>query len=140
MIFRNDYYFLSNMYPCPVKYNGIVFKCSESAFQAQKTVNVKEKIKIGLMDGFEARDYGKKLLLRNDWEHVKLKIMEDILIAKFRQNKDILEKLKQIPDNDLVEENTWCDNYWGVCNCPKCKNKEKLNHLGKILIKVKNKL
>ena len=36
MLFRNKYYFLSNMYPCKITYNGLTYTCVEAAFQAQK--------------------------------------------------------------------------------------------------------
>lgn len=38
-LFDGEYAFLSNFYLCKVKYNGIEYKHSEGAFQAQKTLN-----------------------------------------------------------------------------------------------------
>ena len=40
----------------------------------------------------------------------------------------------------LIEGNYWHDNYWGNCLCPKCKEIEGQNQLGKILMKVRSTL
>jgi predicted NAD-dependent protein-ADP-ribosyltransferase YbiA (DUF1768 family) len=39
-------------------------------------------------------------------------------------------------DRDLIEGNTWHDNFWGVCSCPKCTFPPipQTNWLGKILV------
>lgn len=34
--FRGDYAFLSNFYPCTIRHDGMVFKCSEALFQSYK--------------------------------------------------------------------------------------------------------
>ena len=43
--FRNEYAFLSNMYPCRVLYDGIMYSNAKAAFQAQKCVDEKQKEK-----------------------------------------------------------------------------------------------
>ena len=35
--FSGDYRFLSNFHPCDITYNGINYKSTENAYQAQKT-------------------------------------------------------------------------------------------------------
>ena len=42
-------------------------------------------------------------------------------------------------DAELIEGNTWHDNYWGVCSCSKCNGRGK-NRLGKLLMKVREEL
>ena len=41
----------------------------------------------------EAKKLGRRVNLRKDWEAVKVKIMEEIVRAKFTQNPDLAEKL-----------------------------------------------
>lgn len=45
----------------------------------------------------------RSLPLRGDWEKVKENVMKDALIAKFTQNKDILEVLLSTGGKTLVE-------------------------------------
>ena len=131
MIFRNNYYFLSNMFPCRINYNGKTYKCVESAFQAQKDLS--SDLNFEEIDGFTAKKYGRRVNLRKDWDNVKIRIMKEILIAKFTQNPILLIKLKEITE-PIIEENTWNDTFWGVCN-----NKG-YNNLGRLLEEVKIEL
>ena len=130
MIMRGEYYFLSNMYPCTIVYEGHQYKSSESAFQAQKDLSRISEFED--LDGYAAKKLGRKVNLRKDWESVKLNIMEDILRAKFK-DPILAKKLKEVKE-PIVEENTWNDTYWGVCNG------KGTNHLGILLEKIKKEL
>ncbi len=59
--------------------------------------------------------------------------MLEVVRAKFRVNV-LAEKLLATGDDELVEHNTWDDSFWGTCNG------EGENHLGKILMKVRQEL
>lgn len=131
MVFRNELYFLSNMYPCKVAYNGYTYSCAESAFQAQKCPELAHEFVP--LDGFQAKKAGRKVPLRPDWESVKMDIMKDIVSAKFNQNSRLYEKLSRV-DSDIVEENTWNDTFWGVC-----RGKGQ-NHLGRILMQIRGNM
>jgi len=39
----SEYNKLSNFYPYNVTYNGITYRCSEAAFQAQKCADIKKR-------------------------------------------------------------------------------------------------
>ena len=69
--FRDEYYFLSNFYEAPVTYNGLTYQNNEAAFQAQKTVDEKERILFTEMSATQARSTGRRITLRKDWEDVK---------------------------------------------------------------------
>lgn len=130
MYFREKYFFLSNMYNCPITYNGHNFTCVEAAFQAQKdTSRISEFENI---DGYKSKKLGRHVNLRPDWESVKLTIMEEILRIKFSKS-DMAAKLKAVKE-PIVEDNTWNDTYWGKCNG------KGENHLGILLEKIKNEL
>lgn len=132
MKFRNEYWFLSNFYPCKIEINGLTFQCAESAFQACKSLNPRDWEKLTKMNGAEAKKFGRKISLRPDWNERKLRCMYAIVNAKFNQNNDLLKKLCDV-NEPIVEENDWNDTYWGVC-----KNRGE-NHLGKIISKVRAK-
>ncbi len=132
-MFRDELYFLSNMYPCPINFtvNGVeyTFSCSEAIYQGMKCP---ERIGefIGI-NGYAAKDLGKKVKIRDDWRYVKIAIMEQIVKAKFTQNPELLAKLKQIT-GVIEENNTWGDTYWGICDGAG------KNHLGLILTRIRD--
>lgn len=112
-IFRGYFEFLSNFYEAPVLYDGIQYGSSEAAFQAAKTLDYSEREKISAMRPHDSKIAGRNLKLRNDWETVKVSIMEEILRAKFTQNPDLLQKLLATGKALLVEGNNWRDTFWG---------------------------
>lgn len=114
--FRNEYAFLSNFYDAPVIYDGIVYRNSESAFQAQKCTNKEERIQFANLSPSEAKHLGRRISLRKDWESVKLSIMKDIVREKFLQNPELLEQLLETGDAYLEEGNDWGDRIWGTVN------------------------
>ena len=130
MFMRNEYFFLSNMYPCEVTYNRHTFQSSEAAFQAQKDPSRVSEFE-GLT-GKESKRLGRQVKMRPDWDLVKFGIMEDILRVKF-SDPELAKKLKAV-EEPIVEENTWHDTYWGVCDG------RGQNNLGKLLTKIKNDL
>ena len=137
--FRGKYEFLSNFYNSPVLYNGLLFTNSEAAFHAQKTLDVNDRRRFTEYNAGKSKREGRKLNLRADWEDVKDNIMYEICKAKFSQNEDLKKKLLATKDEYLEEGTTgWHDNYWGNCECDKCKNIKGKNTLGKILMRVRD--
>jgi ribA/ribD-fused uncharacterized protein len=76
---------------------------------------------------------GRKMVLRDDWEEVKVDIMRDLLIQKFSQ-QPFRRLLLATGDSYLEETNTWNDTFWGVCN-----GKGK-NQLGILLMEIRSYL
>lgn len=131
--FRDEYFFLSNFYPVEIKLDGIVYPNAETAFQAQKALDVEERRKFSMLKNpIQAKRLGRKVKLRDDWEEVKLDIMTEVVSQKFLQHPHLIEMLLQTGDEELVEGNKWGDRFWGVC-----KDKGE-NHLGKILMKIRD--
>ncbi len=126
--FRDEYFFLSNFYPVEIKLDGIVYPNAESAFQAQKTLDVEERRNFSMLKNpVQAKRLGRKVKLRDDWEEVKLDIMTEVVSQKFLQHPHLIEMLLQTGDEELVEGNKW----------DVCKGKGE-NHLGKILMKIRD--
>lgn len=66
--------------------------------------------------------------------------MYNIVKSKF-SNNDYLCNLLLSTDNAYLEEtNSWHDNFWGKCTCPKCIDKEGVNTLRNILMKIREEL
>ena len=139
--FSGKYEFLSNFYNAPVFYNGLLFKNSEAAFHAQKTLDLNDRKRFTEYNAGKSKREGRKVVLRKDWEEVKDNIMYEICKAKFSQNLDLKQKLLATEDKYLEEGTTgWHDNYWGNCSCEKCKNIKGKNILGKILMRIREEL
>ena len=104
--FRDEYFFLSNFYPVEIKLDGIVYPNAETAFQAQKTLDVEERRKFSMLKNpVQAKRLGRKVKLRDDWEEVKLDIMTEIVSQKFLQHPHLIEMLLQTGDEELIEGN-----------------------------------
>lgn len=128
--FRQEYSFLSNFYPSPIKYGGYMYPTVEHLFQALKTHD--ENIRYKIRQAFgpaKAKKIGRSIALRSDWEEVKDQLMEDIVCLKFSQNPLLKAQLLATGNVELIEGNTWNDIYWGV----NLKTGKGLNKLGKIL-------
>lgn len=134
--FKGKYDFLSNFFSCLVEYDGELYPSVEHAFQAAKTFDQEERMYISLTEtAKEARSVGRKMKgIREDWDEVRLGIMEELVRYKFSQYSNLKDKLLSTGDAQLIEGNTWKDTYWGVC-----KGVGE-NHLGLILMKVREEL
>jgi predicted NAD-dependent protein-ADP-ribosyltransferase YbiA (DUF1768 family) len=47
--FQKEFRFLSNFWPCKVMLDGVIYNSTENAYQAAKTFDVDERIKINNM-------------------------------------------------------------------------------------------
>jgi ribA/ribD-fused uncharacterized protein len=143
--FFGEYAFLSNF----SKHVGVVtipgkngkdlnFHHVEGAFQAMKCEDPEMREDFIALEPNEAKRLGNIIKLRKNWEDIKDNIMFDCLKQKFEKNNDLKELLIETGDAELIEGNTWHDNYWGVCCCERCKNnKPGKNRLGKLLMKLR---
>jgi N-glycosidase YbiA len=130
--FQGEYRFLSNFWPAVVRFDGMTYPTVEHAYQAAKTMDMKERLRISeLATPGLAKKAGKKVKMRSDWgDEVKIIFMRLFLTLKFQDPK-LRKKLLQTGTEKLVEGNTWGDTFWGVCD-----GKGK-NHLGKLLMEVR---
>jgi ribA/ribD-fused uncharacterized protein len=143
--FRDQYAFLSNFHRHPFLYRDIEFPTAEHAFVMEKDGNLHRFILqcqglrlkpftlqdyLKLLPG-QAKKFGRHIVLRENWDHIRTIKMLDILIAKFAV-ENLKMKLLQTGTAYLEEGNAWGDTFWGVCN-----GRGK-NHLGKLLIKVRD--
>lgn len=134
--FDDQYRFLSNFWFVPIVMDDLVFPSVEHAFQAAKTLDKNDRVRIAhLGTAREAKAYGRKLKLRPDWEEVKLPIMEELLRKKFAWPL-LRQALIDTGDQELIEGNWWGDRFWGV----DLKTNQGQNHLGMLLMKVRSEL
>ena len=143
--FRDKYYFLSNFFPCLIMYHGIPYRSVESAFQAQKVstalsgeARAVQQRRFSNLSPDQAKHLGRRIALRPDWESVKNALMRELLMVKFSDPK-LKVWLLSTGNEKLVEGNTWHDNYWGSCICPRCRDRGR-NELGKTLMSIRREL
>lgn len=135
--FRDEYSFLSNFHPVDVTLGGRIYPTVEHAFQAAKTVDPKERMWVRVAPTpAGAKQRGKKVHLRPDWEAAKVTVLEDLVRQKFL-DPGLREQLLATGDEELVEVNTWRDRYWGMCR-DKTGQLVGQNNLGRILMRVRD--
>ena len=125
-----------NFYLRKLKYNGLVFECAESAFQAAKCANPIDRQKFVGLDGDAAFHLGRSVSMRSDWHQVKRSTMKEILTAKF-QDFDLRTALAQTGSAYIIEHNErkgrdtfWSDDFDGTGQ----------NVLGQILMEIRTDL
>lgn len=136
--FSGDLDFLSNMYESPIIVNRISYSSLEAAFQSFKELDKRERLKFSKMNGYQAKGYWRNNSdgVRLDWIEIRVEVMRRLLYIKF-SNLDLMMRLLNTGDMELVETNYWHDNFYGNCTCPKCKTIEGQNHLGRLLMEVR---
>ena len=163
--FTGEYRFLSNFYPSEIEYQGIKYPTNEHFYVGMKVNDpqiISKEASIYLKnldisnDGAYSVDeirrliaqiptsgkvkrFGRLMKLRQDWDDVRLKVMNYGVRQKFTKHENLKHLLLSTGDERLIEGNTWHDNFFGTCSCSKCGNKGK-NHLGKILMTVRDEI
>jgi len=132
--FRGEYRFLSNFYLAPVEYEGIAYQNSEAAYQSAKVEDYNQRLYFKDLNPHDAKKEGRRRKLRSDWDKIKFDVMYRVVTAKFSQNEDLKQKLLATGNKHLEEGNTWGDKIWGTVKG------EGQNHLGKILMRVREEL
>jgi len=132
--FTMEYSFLSNFYPCLIEFEGDIYRTLEHAYQAAKTHDPDERRKIREEErAGKAKQMGKRVTIREDWEQIKVKVMRELLKKKF-ENPQFRKLLLDTYPHELIEGNNWGDTYWGKCNG------HGKNMLGTLLMQIRSEL
>ena len=133
--FHGSNRFLSNFWPCNIVLDGEYYWTVEHAYQAAKTLELddRKRVQKASTPG-QAKALGRHLVMRIEWDVIKLRVMTDLVWQKFSNNPDLRKKLLDTKSARLVEGNTWGDTFWGVCNGVG------ENHLGDILMRTRTML
>jgi N-glycosidase YbiA len=137
--FSGEYAFMASAFRCDIEFEGIVYPSLEHAFQAAKTDDLAEReiVRMGKSPA-GARMAGKKVTLRHGWDYYRVEVMERLIRLKF-ENPELRAKLLATGDDEIVDANTYHDEYWGKCTCDKHKGYG-LNYIGRILMRVRREL
>jgi len=128
---KNKTEFLSNFYSSTISFDGDLYPTVEHAYQASKTLNLDSRRLIkNAKTPYEAKKLGQALVLRDDWDDVKVDIMRRLIKEKFK-NPFLRYLLSLTDDYHLINENKRNDKFWGTTN------HVGENWLGKILEEVR---
>ncbi len=132
--FTGEYRFLSNFYPSEITFEGIVYPTVEHAYQALKSLDIPTRKRISRMaTPRDAKQAGRLVYLRPQWDEIKVAVMHDLIRLKFAI-PELRKKLLDTGTQWLVEGNNWGDRYWGEVNG------QGHNYLGKVLMVVRKEL
>lgn len=133
--FSNEYFFLSNFYYQPFLYQDKIYPTVEHAFQAAKTNNTNWKERIRRAnDPSIAKTLGRQAPMRQPWDNEKVQVMRELIQIKFAPGTPLATQLLSTGTAQLIEGNTWNDQFWGVC-----RGRGK-NWLGKLLMEQRKSL
>lgn len=142
--FRGKYRFLSNFYPARIPLLGDTYPSVEHAYQAMKTLNPEERRRFlsPRLSADDAKQMGRLLRVRRDWDRLKEQVMFGLLRKKFHPsiNPALGEMLLETGDATLVEGNYCHDQFWGDCTCIAHRKEPGENRLGELLMKVRLEL
>lgn len=118
--FQGGYRFLSNFHhlnePVMVDIDEWTYSCTtvEHGYQASKATCIEDvKYVSSAMSPGVAKRRGREIVCRGDWDQIKLKVMFDLLVQKFK-DPVLADKLMATHPMELVEVNSHGDRYWGT--------------------------
>ena len=132
--FQNEYRWLSNFWLSPFVYRGYRWPTVEHCYVAHKSEEEYfDEVAQDVMDmtAGQAKRHGKNIIMREDFDQIKLYFMHILTGLKYSQNPALAELLKAT-NLEYIEETN--DTYWGVCNG------KGENHLGKIIMNIRTTL
>jgi len=134
--FRGQYKWLSNFWICDVMFGGFLYRSVEHAYQAAKTPILEQRLEVSKAPTpAQAKQIGRLVYMYPDWNERRIEVMRLLLQSKFsRQNPELVKRLLETGDVELVEGNYWNDTFWGVC-----RGKGE-NQLGKLIMNIRSDL
>lgn len=135
----DEHRWLSNMWYVDIPLKGVVYASVEHAYQSEKSKDPawKKFCADRNTKPSETKTKAKEIVIREDWENVKLLVMYYCLQHKFRQ-EPFKSKLLATGNVNIQEGNYWEDTFWGV-DLKKNPNLGE-NHLGRLIMKIRDEL
>jgi hypothetical protein len=137
--YPREFYPFDNFSSFKVEWNGYLFSSVEEAYQAASFMGSDEELVEKIKKSHSADEaqriaYANRDKRREDWDDVKISIMEELLRLKIKQNPYVKKKLLQTEDYMIVEDSPK-DDFWGWG-----PNRNGQNNLGKLWMKLREEL
>lgn len=137
--YEREFYVFSNFSSFQVEWKGRVWPTSEHAYQASHFFETAPELVEQIFNCRSAHEAFKLAKANGDkapqnWEDIKVGIMEDICRHKLQQHPYVQSKLLQTGDLPLVEDSPKDDCWgWGP-------NKDGRNELGKVWMRLRDEM
>lgn len=137
--YPREFYVFDNFSSFQVDWHGRRWPTSEHAYQASHFFDTAPELAEQIYNARSAHEAYKLAKANGDkapenWEEIKVGIMEEIVRAKCEQNPYIREKLLLTLDYEIVEDSPK-DDFWGIG-----ENRDGRNELGKIWMRLREEL
>ena len=137
--YPREFYPFDNFSSFKVEWNGYLFASVEEAYQAASFMGSDEELVEKIKKSHSADEaqriaYANRDKRREDWDDVKISIMEELLRLKIEQNPYVKKKLLQT-ENYMIVEDSPKDDFWGWG-----PNRNGQNNLGKLWMKLREEL
>lgn len=138
-LYEREFYVFSNFSSFQVEWRGRVWPTSEHAYQAAHFFDTAPELVEQIFTARSAHEAFKIAKANADkapenWEEIKVSVMEDICRHKLRQHPYVERKLRQTLDLPMVEDSPK-DSCWGWG-----ADKKGRNELGKIWMRLRGEL
>lgn len=132
MAFIKNWFSNMLLLDAPFEEDGNKYYTVENYYQAHKFIGFKRSF-VSKLDPYKAKRFARD----NKWDVFpfdKLGVMEKALKIKFAKETYWWTQLMATGSDEIVEWNNWNDKYWGK----DVNSKEGENHLGKLLMKIRD--
>lgn len=145
--FFSSHAWASNFYPSPIVIQGQDFRTPEHAYQYAKAIRLGDPHTANLIlrakKPSEAKQLGGGVTLKPKWDDDKIDVMRHIVTEKFKQHKDLRDKLLATGQVNLIEASM--DSFWGAKATLNSKTIKEgtwtgANTLGKIISEVRTEI
>lgn len=126
-----EWVMLNPSYSAECKFDGDVYPNIVMAVEASKFPKGRRIPFIA--GGSLAANYG----FAEPYTDKQLEVLEELLRRRFSEGSVFYAKLLETGDEELVYENKVHRNWYGSCTCARCMNVEGQNHVGKILVRIR---
>lgn len=134
--FQGDYRWLSNFAPVKIWFEGRTFSTVEHAYMSAKSDKAVWKDKCAASyKPSEIKRLSKTLILVDNWNDIKLDVMFQCLVQKFKQ-EPYKSKLIATGTAHIQEGNRWGDTFWGI----DLRTGKGENNLGHFIMRIREDL
>jgi len=137
--YNREFYCLDNFSSFKILYKDVLYSSVEEAYQAQKFIETAPEIALMIRNSGSAHEA--KIIAHNypesvyeDWDQVKVQVMEELLMAKVSQHSYVKKKLLETGFHTIVEDSP-TDHFWGIG-----LDRNGQNMLGKLWMKIRAEL
>ncbi len=137
--YPREFFVFDNFSSFKVCVDGVTYSTVEHAYQATKFLKSAPEIAKEIMDSYSAHD-AQKIAYKNkdkqceNWDEIKLSVMEKLLRLKLAQNPYVKKKLLETGDYTICEDSPK-DSFWGIG-----LDRKGRNELGKLWMKLREEL